>query len=182
MIFSSETLFMLHHKVWSSQIRTLWVRSTRSHCFVIDLNLQNLYVHFSLTDPSLSVIPSSLSWSRFSISVQPIWTIRSYRVAVTACDSASRCHRVVPLGHTDRVRLYIPPGQNLEIPPKPFARAYPALPTRVSGSSPHRQWPPATGLRRCQRESSPPLSPSGFITKLGYELDPLCHLFLWFLH
>lgn len=120
MLFSSQTLFMLHHKVWSSQIRTLWVRSTRSHRFVIDLNFQNLSVHFGLTDSSLSVTPSSLSWSRFSISVQPIRTIRSHRIAVTACDSASRCHRAVPLGHTDRVRIYIPTGQILEISPKPF--------------------------------------------------------------
>ena len=118
MLFSSQTLFMLHHKVWSSQIRTLWVRSTRSHRFVIDLNFQNLSVHFGLTDSSFSVKPSSLSWSRFSILVQPIWTFRSHRVAVTACDSTSQCRRVVPLGHTDRVRIYIPTGQILEISPK----------------------------------------------------------------
>ena len=96
-----------------SQIRTLWVRSTRSHRFVIDLNFQNLTVHFGLTDSSFSVIPSSLSWSRFSISVQLIWTFQSHRVIVTAYDSASRCHRVVPLGHTDRVRIYIPMGEIL---------------------------------------------------------------------
>ena len=119
MLFSSQTLFMLHHKVWSGQIRTLCMKSTQSPRFVIDLNFQNLFVYFGMTESSTSVTPSSLSWSRFLISVQPIWTFRSHRVAVTTCDSASRCHRVIPLGHTDRVRIYIPTGQILEIPPKP---------------------------------------------------------------
>ena len=50
----------------------LCVRSTRSPRFVIDLNFQNFFVHFGLTDSSISVIPRSLSRSRFSISVQPI--------------------------------------------------------------------------------------------------------------
>ena len=101
----------------------LCVRSTRSSRFVIDLNFQNLFVHFGLTDSPFSVIPRSLSGSRFSLSVQPIRTFRSHRVAVTACNFASRCHRVVPLGHTDRVRLYILTGQILEKFPKPFTRA-----------------------------------------------------------
>ena len=70
-----------------------------------DLTFQNFFVRFGLTDSSILVIPRSLSRSRFSISVQPIWTFRSHRVAVTAHSYASRCHRVVPLGHTDRVRL-----------------------------------------------------------------------------
>ena len=131
----------------------LCVRRTRSPRFIIDLNLQNLVVCFGLTNSSFSVIPRSLSWSRFSISMQPIWTFRSHRVAVTACSNASRCHRVVPLGHSDSVCLYIPPGQNLETFPKPFARAQPALPLRVSGSSSSspatsRHWssPPSTGF------------------------------------
>ena len=85
----------------------LCVRSTRSPRFVVDLNFQNLFVHFGLTDSSFSVLPRSLSRSRFSISMQLIWTFRSHRVAVTACDSASRYHRVVPLSHTDSFRLYI---------------------------------------------------------------------------
>ena len=88
----------------------LCVRSTRSPRFVIDLNFQNFFVRFGLTDSSISVIPRSLSRSRFSISVQPIWTFRSHRVSVTNCSYESRCHRVVPLGHTDRVGLYIPVG------------------------------------------------------------------------
>ena len=50
----------------------LCVRSTRSPRFVIDLNFQNFFVCFGLTDSSISVIPRSLSRSRFSISVQPI--------------------------------------------------------------------------------------------------------------
>ena len=88
----------------------LCVRSTRSPRFVIDLNFQNLFVHFGLTDSPFSVTPRSLSWSRFWTSVQPIITFRSHRVAVIACSFASRCHRVVPLGHTDRVMLYISTG------------------------------------------------------------------------
>ena len=101
----------------------LCVRSTRSSRFVIDLNLQNLFVHLGLTDSSFSVLPSHQVDPGFSISVQPIRTFRSHRVAVTACSFASRCYRVVPLGHTDRVRLYIPTGQILEIFPNPLARA-----------------------------------------------------------
>ena len=50
----------------------LYVRSTRSPRFVIDLNFQNFFVHFGLTNSSILVIPRSLSRSRFSISVQPI--------------------------------------------------------------------------------------------------------------
>ena len=97
----------------------LCVRSTRSPWFVIDLNFQNFFVRFGLTDSSISVIPRSLSRSRFSISVQPIWTFRSHGVAVTVYSYASRCHRVVPLGHTNRVGLYIVMGKNLKIPPNP---------------------------------------------------------------
>ena len=116
----------------------LCVRSTRSPRFVIDLNFQNFFVHFGLTDSSISVIPRSLSRSRFSISVQPIWTFWSHRVAVTARSYASRCHRVVPLGHSDRVRLYIATGKILEISPKPFTHATARSAIMVSGSSPLR--------------------------------------------
>ena len=137
----------------------LCVRSTRSPRFVIDLNFQNLFVILGLTDSSISVIPISLSRSRFSISVQPIWTFRSHWVAVTACSYASRCHRVVPLGHTDRVGLYILTGKILETSPKPLRPRIARSASRVSGSSPHRQPPPVAGLRRRQRESSPPLPP-----------------------
>ena len=126
----SSYLCFSHLKLYScyitkfDQVRSepLCVRSTRSPRFVIDLNFQNLFVHLGLADSSFPVLPRSLSWSRFSISVQPIRTFRSHRVAVTACSFTSRCHRVVPLGHTDRVRLYILTGQILEKFPKPFTR------------------------------------------------------------
>ena len=101
----------------------LCVRSTQSPRFVIDLNFQNFFVILGLTDSSISVLPRSSSWFEFSISVQPIWTFRSHRFAATEHSYASRCHRVVPLGHTGRVGLYIVTGKNLEIPPNPFARA-----------------------------------------------------------
>ena len=94
--------------------------STQNPRFVIDLNFQNFFVRFGLTDSSISVIPRSLSRSRFSISVQPIWTFRSHRVVVTVNSYASRCHWVVQLGHTDSVGLYILTGKILEISPKPL--------------------------------------------------------------
>ena len=128
--FSSYLCFS-HIKLYSCYItnfdqvifKPLCVRSTRSPRFVIDLNFQNLFMHFGMTDSSSSVTPSSLSWSRFSISVQLIWTFRSHRVAVTACDSASRCHWVVPLSHTNRVGIYKPTGEILEISSNSSARA-----------------------------------------------------------
>ena len=143
----------------------LCVRSTRSPWFVIDLNFQNLFVHFGMTKSSTSVTPSSLSWSRFSISVQPIWTFWSHRVAVTACSYASRCHRVVPLGHTDRVRLYILTGQIWKI----FRNPSPACNLLCLFGSPHRPLaasdhpPPVSAavngnlLRRCRRREHSPL-------------------------
>lgn len=137
----------------------LCVRSTRSPRFVIDLNFQNFFVILGLTDSYISVPPRSLSRSRFSISVQPIWTFRSHRVAVTVHSYASRCYRVVPLGHTNRVGLYIVTGKNLEISPNLFAHAIALSAIRVSWSSPRRQPPPVAGLRRRQRISTPPLPP-----------------------
>ena len=111
----SSYLCFSHLKLYScyitkfDQVRfePLCVRSTWSPRFVIDLNFQNLFMILCLTDTPLSVLPRSLSWSKFSISVQPIWTFRSHRVSVTAHSYESRCHRVVQLGHTDRVGLYI---------------------------------------------------------------------------
>jgi len=129
-----------------------------------------------MTESSISVTPRSLSWSRFSISVQPIWTFRSNRVAVTACDSASRCHRVVPLGHTDRVGIYISTGEILEISSNSSARACVLLcllgsPDRLLAAS---DLPPLVSitvngnlLHRCRR--------SKFTDVLGYELDTLCY-------
>ena len=101
----------------------LCVRSTQSPWFMMDLNFQNFFVIFGLTDSTISVIPRSLSRSRFSFSVQPIWTFRSHRVDVNINSYASRCHWVVPLGHTDSVGLYILTGKNLETSPNLFARA-----------------------------------------------------------
>ena len=164
--FSSYLCFS-HLKLYScyitkfDQVRfePLCVRSTWNPLFVIDLNFQNLFVHFGLTDSSFSVLPRSLSWSRFSISVQPIWTFRSHRFAVTEHSYASRCHRVVPLGHTDRVGLYILTGKILEISPKPLRPRIARSTSRVSGSSPRHQSPPIAGLCRRQRISPPPLPP-----------------------
>src|SRR6187401_2862234 len=39
----------------------LYMRSTRSPRFIIDLNFQNFVVHFGMTESSTSVTPSSLS-------------------------------------------------------------------------------------------------------------------------
>ena len=153
MLFSSQTLFILHHKIDQVRFEPLCVRSTRSPRFVMDLKFQNFFVRFGLTDSSISVIPRSLSRSRFSISVQPIWTFWSHRVAITVNSYASRCHRDVPLGHTDRVRLYILMGQILEIFPKPFTRCNLIC---LFGSPDH---PLAAGLRRRQRQTAPPLLP-----------------------
>jgi len=137
----------------------LCVRSTRSPRFFIDLNFQNILVILGLTDSSISVLPRSLSWSEFSISVQPIWTFWSQRFAVTEHSYESQCHRVVPLGHTDRVGLYIATGKILEISPKPFARATARSAIVFSVSSPLRQQPPVAGLHGRQWISSPSLPP-----------------------
>ena len=146
MLFLSQTLFMPHHKIWSSQIRTTLCEEHSESPIRHRLKLPKLlcafrsdrFIHFGLTDSSISVIPRSLSWSRFSTSMQPIWTFRSHRVSVTACSYESRCHRVVPLGHTDRVGLYILTGKNLEIYSNLFAHAIARSASRVSGSSPRR--------------------------------------------
>ena len=85
----------------------LCVRSTRSPRSVIDLNFQNLFVHFGMTESSILFTPSSLSWSRFSS-----WCNRFEHFGPTELQQPlailqSWCHWVVPLGHTDRVGLYI---------------------------------------------------------------------------
>ena len=72
----------------------LCVRSTRSPRFVIDLNFQNLLVILGLTDPSISFLPRSSSWSKFSISVKLIWTFRSHRFPLGLTERANRSHRV----------------------------------------------------------------------------------------
>ena len=143
----------------------LCVRSAWSPRFVIDLNFQNLFVILGLTDTPLSVLPRSLSWSRFSISVQPIRTFRSHRVAVTACSFVSRCHRVVPLSHTDRVGLYIVMGKkfgNFSEPLRPRDSLLCQLGLRIVSSLPaaSSRWSPSPSTRilpcRCRRSESPP--------------------------
>ena len=89
----------------------LCVRSTRSPRFVIDLNFQNLFVHFGLTEKSISVKPSSLSWSRFSSRCNRFEHFGHTELQQPLAILQSRCHRVVPLGHTDRVGLYIVTGK-----------------------------------------------------------------------
>ncbi len=182
-------------KFYQVRFEPLCVRSARSPRFVIDLNFQNLFmilsltdtplsvlpryfqnffVHFGLTDSFISVIPRALSRSRFSISVQPIWTFRSHRVSVTAHSYESRCHRVVPLGHTDRVGLYIVTGRILEISPKPLRPQISPKPLRPRNSllcprglrivfSPpaaSSRWSPSPSMgilpRRCRRSKSTP--------------------------
>ena len=163
----SSYLCFSHLKLYScyitkfDQVRfePLCVRSTRSPRFFIDLNFQNLFVHFGMTESSISVTPRSLSWSRFSITMQPIRTFRSHRVEVTACDSASWCHRVVPLGHTDMVRIYISTGELLEISskslsPRIFCSASSGLRIVLSLSATSRRWSPPPS-----RQSAPPLLP-----------------------
>ena len=135
MLFSSQTLSCYITKFDQVRFEPLCVRSTRSPRFVIDLNFQNFFVHFGLTDSSISVIPRSRSRSRFSISVQPIWTFQSHRVSVTACSYESRCHRVVPLGHTDRVGLYIHTSKNLKTFSELFRPRIARSASWVSGSS-----------------------------------------------
>ena len=159
MLFLSQTLFMLHHKIWSSQIRTLWVRSTWSHRFVIDLNFQNLSVHFGLTDSSFSVIPSSLSFSSFQSRCNRLelfgHTELQQLLAILHLGATELFHSVTStgLGYICRRVKFSKFLQNL------FARACPALPPRVSGSSSRCQRPPAAGRRRRQRHSAPPLPP-----------------------
>src|SRR3954465_14631178 len=101
MLFSSQTLFMLHHKIDQVKMEPLCVRSTRSPRFVIDLNFQNLFLHFGLTEKSISVKPSSLSRSRFSSRCNQFEHFGHTELQQPLAILQSRCHRVVPLGHTD---------------------------------------------------------------------------------
>ena len=122
----SSYLCFSHLKLYScyitkfDQVRfePLCVRSTRSPRFVIDLNFQNLFVHFVLTEKSISVKPRSLSWSRFSSQCNRLEHFGHTELQQPLAILQSRCHRVVPLGHTDRVRIYIPMGEILEISSK----------------------------------------------------------------
>lgn len=155
----------------------LYVRSIGSPRFVLDLNFQNLFVHFGMTESSISVTPRSPSWSRFSISVQPTRTFRSHWIAVTACNSASRCHRVIPLGHTDRVGIYIPTDEILENSSKPLSPhvSYSAaLGLWIVLSSPvtSSRWFPSPSTDFC-----PFVATVANYAELGYGFDLLCYSF-----
>ena len=163
------------------RFKPLYVRSARSPRFVIDLNFQNLFMILGLTDSIISVLPRSLSWSEFSISVQPIWTFWSHRVAVTEHSYASRCHRVIPLGHTDRVGLYIVTGKILEISPNPFARVIACSALVVSGSSSRRQQPPVAGICRRQHEFCPAVAAVASPRRTRVWTWSLCYSSIWFL-
>ena len=89
------------------------------------------------TDLDHSVTLSCNNCIQFCISVPPSCSTRSHRQ-----------------GHD----IYTV-GSKFGNSSKTSARACPALPPRVSGSSSHRQRPPAAGLRRRQRNSTPPLPP-----------------------
>ena len=185
LITSSSYLWFSRLKLYScyiakfDQVRfePLCVRSTWSPRFVIDLNFQNLFVYFGMTESSISVTPRSLSWSRFSISVQLIWTFRSHRVAVTACDSASRCHRVVPLVHTDMVGIYKPTGEISEISTKPLTTRVSCSTTsglRIVFSLPatSRRWFPLPSMEFC-----PFVATVANSVELGYEFNLFCYSF-----
>ena len=182
MFSSSQTLFTLHHKIWSSQIRTTLCEEHSESPIRQRLKLPKpLCAFWSDRDIHFGK-PSSLSWSRFSILVQTIWTFRSHWVAVTACDSTSWCHRVVPLGHTDNDWVYIYPRVEIW---KFLPTLHPPCPTLSPSWSPdrlhRRQWPPAAGPRRRQWDSHRCCHRSKFSAKLGYRLDTLRFLLFRFL-
>ena len=142
----------------------LCVRSTRSPRFVIDLNFQNLFVHFGLTVSSISVIPRSLSRSRLSISMQPIWTFWSpsfsnyLQLWISVPPSCStRSHR--------QGRAIYSHGQkfgNFSEPLRPRDSLLCQLGLRIVSSPPaaSSRWSPSPSTeiqpRRCRRSESPP--------------------------
>ena len=160
MFFSSQTLFMLHHKVWSSQIRTTLCeehsKSPIRHRLKIPKPLcafrYDRVIHFGhteftklikvfhlgATDLNFSVTSSCSNRLRFCISVPPSCFTRSHwqgqDIYTHGWDFGNFFKLLSP-------------------------RVCPALPPQVSGSSPCRQRPPAAGFRRRQRNSAPPLSP-----------------------
>ena len=160
MLFSSQTLFMLHHKIWSSKIRTTLCeehsespirhrlklpkplsdsQSDRSFHFGPTEIIKLIWVfNLGATDLNFLVSPICYNWTQLCTSVPPSCSTRSHRQGRA---------------------IYIATGKILEISPKPFARARARSAIVVSGSSPRRQQPPVAGLRRRQRISSPPLPP-----------------------
>ena len=57
----------------------LYVRSTRSSRFIIDLNFQNLFVHFGMTEWNNSVAPRCITVDSYSNSVRPKSSNRLHR-------------------------------------------------------------------------------------------------------
>ena len=160
MLFSSQTLFMLHHKIWSSQIRTTLCeehseslsrhrlklpkplcdsRSDRSFHFGPTEIIKLIWVfNLGATDLNFSIFPICCNWTQLCMSVPPSCSTQSHRQG----------------------RAIYSHGQNFGNFSEVFS---PALsPLCLPGSPdrpPRRQLPPAAGLRHRQRESSPPLSP-----------------------
>ena len=163
----SSYLCSSHLKLYScyitkfDQVRfePLCVRSTRSPRFVIDLNLQNIFVHLGLADSSFLVLPSHQVDLGFSISVQPIRTFRSQQVAATACSFASWCHQVVPLDYTTGSGYIYSRVKFWKIFQNPLPAHILLCLFRSPDRPPHRQRPPTAGLCRRQRDSAPPLPP-----------------------
>ena len=101
MLFSSQTLFMLHHKVWSSQIRTTLCEEHSESPIRHRLKLpkplcdsrSDRFLHFGpteitkliwvfnlgATDLNFSVTPSCSNCLQFCISVPPSCSTRSHR-------------------------------------------------------------------------------------------------------
>ena len=101
MLFSSQTLFMLHHKIWSSQIRTTLreehsespichrlklpkllcdSRSDRSFHFGPTEIIKLIWVfNLGATDLNFSVSPICCNWTQLCISVPPSCFTRSHR-------------------------------------------------------------------------------------------------------
>ena len=168
---------MLHHKVWSSQIRTTLCEEHSESPIRHRLKLPKLlcafrsdrFIHFGHTEITKSIYVFNLGATDLNISVTP-----------SCSDCLQLCISVptsCPLGHTDRVRLYISTGQFLEISPNSCARAQPALPPWVSGLS--------SSSPAASRRWSPPLSTkivsvvaavAGPSPHLGYGLDPCANL------
>ena len=160
MLFSSQTLFMLHHKVWSSQIWTTLCEEHSESPICHRLKLPKLLcdsrsdrlLHFGPTKIIKSIWVFNLGATDLNFSVTPI-CYNCTQLCISVPPSCStRSHR-------QGRAIYIATDKILEISPKPFARATARSAIVVSRLSPRRQQPPVAGLRRRQRISSPPLPP-----------------------
>ena len=128
------------------------MRSTRSPRFVIDLNFQNLFVHFGMAKSSTSVTPSCCNCIQLCISVPPSCSTRSHR----------QCQAIYIHGQfLENFLQNSSPAHSLHY--------LPGSPDRP----PHRQPPPVAGLPRRQRDRLCRCRRSKSIAELGYGLD-LC--------